>query len=355
MKKVLLLTSAAVMLLAFAGCNSTTPSAATTVPTAASTAQPTAVPITWPTGKTINFDVPAKAGGGTDMITRFITNSWDNYLDASIVVTNYETNEVGMQHTANADPDGMTLITSACTVMDNYLSGVSQVNPVEDLTVIAKITDGGPQAFFVQSDAPYNNFAELAAYIKGNPGDFIAGVSLGGTSHLMWLRLLTALDVDPSLVTFVQCSSESDKLTSVASGSLNGGQGSMNNCISYEEAGKLKVIGCISPSGMGKEGIGKLIGKTLPDNYKTAQDQGFGEASWDAGYYVVGPAGMSDELCEIINNSLMEIASDEAFVKGMRGMGMLPHVANLADSRADYAVEWDTQVELITLAGTNAR
>ena len=125
-----------------------------------------AATVTWPDGKDVYVDVPSRAGGGTDILVRYLTTPWTGLIDGNIVVNNYDTMEVGTQHAANAKPDGLTLTISSTVNMDNYLTGASEVNPVDDLTVVAKFTAGGPQVVIARADAPYSNLVELADYAK---------------------------------------------------------------------------------------------------------------------------------------------------------------------------------------------
>ena len=51
----------------------------------------------WASGDTVYVDVPAKAGGGTDLYTRYLTQALGEVCPGvNFVVTNYDTGEVGM-------------------------------------------------------------------------------------------------------------------------------------------------------------------------------------------------------------------------------------------------------------------
>lgn len=331
-------------------------SAQTSAAGASSEAQTASGDVNWPSGSTIYFDVPAKAGGGTDLITRYVTAGWETCLDGvNFVVTNYDTSEVGAQHAAKATPDGMNLTVAACTNMDNYLSGSSEVNPIEDLTVICKVNAGGPQAWIAPSDAPYNNMKELADYIKAHPDELTVGCSLGGTSQLIWLNTLSA--VEPGLeekVNYVQCSSEADKLTNVASKAVDLGNCSVNNALAYQQDGKLKVLGIVGPGEVTKAECEKLTGQTLDDSFLSMSEQGI-DTEWAAGYYIMGPAGMDPALVEKINESLQSLGEAEPFVNGMNTMAMLIDIKDVEGSKADFQSEWDVNKELLSNLGLMIR
>ncbi|MBR1606504.1 MAG: hypothetical protein IJ664_02255, partial [Clostridia bacterium] len=51
----------------------------------------------WKSGDTVYFHVNAKAGGGTDLYTRYLTQALSEVCPGvNFVVNNYETSEVGM-------------------------------------------------------------------------------------------------------------------------------------------------------------------------------------------------------------------------------------------------------------------
>lgn len=361
MKKGLaLLCTIALLFTLLASCgtkdDSATPATATPdTSTAAPTATPDEVPpdvteVNWPSSSTVNFDVAAKAGGGTDLIVRFITAGWSEVVDANFVVTNYDTSEVGNQHLKNADPDGMTLGVSSCTLMDGYLSGTSEVHPVDDLTVISKVIAGGAQVLFTGPDAPYSNLQEMKEYAAANPGEIIAGVNLGATSHLMWLRIADSMGGVE--LNYVQAASEADKLTYVASGSIDVGNCSLNNAIGYEADGKIKILGIIEHStDFDRDDYMEGLG----DQYLTCHEQGFENAYWSAGSYIVGPANMDPAVVDAINASLAEAVTTQVFLDGMVQMSQNVDVKSPADSLAEYLTEWELQRELTSAAGINIR
>lgn len=306
--------------------------------------------VKWPDGKDVHFDVPARAGGGNDMMVRFLTTPWTEMIDGNIVVDNYDTAEVGAQHTAKAAPDGLTLTIASSISMDNYLTGASDVNPAEDLTVIGKFIAGGPQAIIAKADAPFNNLKELAEYAKAHPGELNTGVGLGSTSHLCFMNLAKAMG--NLEFNYVQAPSEADKLTNIAGGSLDLANCSMNNAVAYEADGKLKVLGIL--------GINDELGKDdltegLSDNYLTTWEQGFPGASWMSGGYICGPAGMDPALVQAINESMQQVKDAAHFVDGMKTMNQVIEFKSVEESQADFNTEWELQVALTTELGINVR
>lgn len=101
----------------------------------------------WPKGTTVNIDVPAKAGGGTDLRTRYLAQALGEVCPGvNFVVTNYDTAEVGAEHAKNAKPDGLTLTTNHGGAIIQYLTGTSNVNVKDDMKTVGILTLGGPMA-----------------------------------------------------------------------------------------------------------------------------------------------------------------------------------------------------------------
>ncbi len=315
-----------------AGCSGSGSTAATTAAATTAAAKGSEAAATeaagWKSGDTVYVDVPAKAGGGTDLYTRYLTQALSEVCPGvNFVVTNYDTGEVGMEHVKNADPDGLTLGTCHGGAIIQYLCGSSEVNIKDDLKVVGIMNQGGPQAIIANPGAPYKNFAELAEYIKANPGDVVIGCSLGGTTQILFTALIEALVEDTSLVNFVQCSSEADKLTNVASGSINIANCSIPNALSYDADGKLTVLGTLGPKVATIENMSELVGAELDAKFATTQEQNV-SVTWDSNYYVVVPKDTPDEICIAINYE---------------------------DSKKALESEWEFQGGLVTSVGLKVR
>lgn len=310
----------------------------------------------WPEGTTVYFDVAAKAGGGTDLYTRYLTQALTEVCPGvNFVVTNYDTAEVGAEHAKNADPDGLTLTTVACTSMDNYLSGTSNVNPYEDYTIVGKMIDGGPQAIIASPDAPYHNLEELGAYIQEHPGEVVVGCALGGTSQVILYNIIDSLGEGlADSVNYVQCASEADKLTQTASKAIDIANCSIPNAQAYEADGKLTILGTIGPEVATLENMSELVGLDLPETFATTVEQGI-DFSWDAGYYIAAPAGTPDNICQAINSVLSQMSENEDFVAGMKTMASYANTPDLETSRADWTAEWEVQQQYMSDLGLNVR
>jgi len=362
-KRMLALLLSGAMCLSLAACGNGDTGSASKAPEGSNSSEPQGgdekeltINDVWPSGTTVNLDVPAKAGGGTDLYTRYMTAALTEMCDGvNFVVTNYDTSEVGSEHAKNAKPDGLTLTVAACTNMDNYLSGASNVNPNDDMVVVGKLMDGGPQAIIAKPGAPYHNLAELGEYIKAHPNELVVGCALGGTSQIILYNIIASLgDGYADMVNYVQCGAEADKLTQTASASIDIANCSIPNAQAYEADGKLTILGTVGPKVATLDTMSELVGLDLPDTFKTTLEQGI-DFSWDAGYYVLAPAGTPDNVCQAINSVLVQLKDNQGFIDGMNAMASYINTPDLATARADWAVEWQDQIGYLDALGLLVR
>ncbi len=360
------LTMAAMALGMLSGCGAGSSGAAASAaePTAAAAAdtkaaEPTAsageetasadVSSVWPDGTTVYIDVPAKAGGGTDLYTRYLTQALGEVCPkVNFVVTNYDTEEVGMQHAKNAKADGRTLLTCHGGAAIKKLTGASGVSIRDDMRAVGLLNQGGPQAIIANPGAPYKNFSELAEYIKAHPGELTVGCSLGGTTQILFTSFMQALLGEPSLVNYVQCSSEADKLTNVASNAINIANCSIPNAQDYDKDGKLTVLGTIGPKASNLESMGKLLGTELDAKFASTVEQGI-DTTWDSNYYVLAPTGVSDEAAAAINAAIVAAETQSSYIDGMNKMATFNTPAELAAAQDALNAEWEN---LDTLVGS---
>lgn len=309
----------------------------------------------WKAGDTVYVHVNAKAGGGTDLFTRYLTQALSEVCPGvNFVVNNYETGEVGMATVINSKPDGYNLGTCHGGAIVQWFAGSSNINLREQASIAGIMNLGGPQAIIAGPNAPYKNFAELAEFVKANPGQLLIGCSLGGTTQMIFTSFMTAIAGDPSLATYVQCSNEADKLTNVAAGSIDLANCSIPNALSYEADGRLTVLGTIGPKMSTLAAMNELLGSELPANYASGPEQGVETATWDSAYYVYGPAGMPEDVLKAVNEALCKAAQTESYIEGNKAMATFVAPIAYEDVQTTFETEWSFMEGLVTDLGLRA-
>ena len=298
------------------------------------------------TDQVLTFVIPGSTGGGTDLATRTMGEGLQRLYGLKI---NYQQmkNTIGHTTVKNSAADGNTIMLATAALLTQYVTGNSEVNPLEDLTLIACLDDNGYSVLAVPVDAPFNTFAEFVEYAKANPGKINAGMPAAGSNTFLFGKLESVLGIE---LNHVECASESDRLTNIAGGFIDIGVVSLGNAQSYEKAGKLKVIGTVAGDGVTIADSGVELG----DNYKTLQEQGYSDCYVLCMHYIYGPKGMSEEQVEKLNASFKQIIEDPTVNEGLRKIGHIPLWHDLEESKKIQMEEYETTVETAKFLGLYA-
>ena len=332
--------AAAVAALALTACGGSSSSTASSA--ASSTAGSAAAAeagIGFPQKETITLAVPGKAGGGSDLAIRYYSEGLNRIYGLKTTVTNYDSNTVGHQTVANAKPDGTTLMVATSALNIQYITGNATVNPMTDLTLIACLEDNGFSTLAVPVSAPYDDFQGFVDYAKEHPGELNAGMPAAGANTFLFGKLCGALGIE---LNKVECASESDRLTNLAGGFIDIGVVGLGNAQEYEKAGKLKVIGTVAGDGITID----EYPETLPDNYKTLQEQGFQDCYMLVYHYLMGPAGMDETMVKEMNAAMEAVVEDPTVNAGIASIGHIPGWHDLEESEELHTKEYDELVEI---------
>ena len=298
------------------------------------------------TDQVLTFVIPGSTGGGTDLASRTMGEGLQRLFGLKI---NYQQmkNTIGHTTVKNAAADGNTIMLATAALLTQYVTGNSEVNPLEDLTLIACLDDNGYSVLAVPVDAPFNTFAEFVEYAKANPGKINAGMPAAGSNTFLFGKLESVLGIE---LNHVECASESDRLTNIAGGFIDIGVVSLGNAQSYEKAGKLKVIGTVAGNGVTIADSGVALG----DNYKTLQEQGYSDCYVLCMHYIYGPKGMNEEQVKRMNASFKAIIEDATVNEGLRKIGHIPLWHDLEESKNIQMEEYNTTVETAKFLGLYA-
>mgnify|MGYP004517126053 CR=1 FL=1 len=332
--------AAALALTACGGSSSSTAASSGSTAASAGSAAASADGIGFPKNETITLVVPGKAGGGSDLAIRYYSEGLNRIYGLKTTVTNYDSNTVGHQTVANAKPDGTTLTLATSALNIQYITGNAEVNPMTDFTLIACLQDNGFSTLAVPKDAPYDDFAGFVEYAKAHPGELNAGMPAAGANTFLFGKLCGATGIE---LNKVECASESDRLTNLAGGFIDIGVVGLGNAQEYEKAGKLKVIGTVAGDGIT---IDKYP-ETLPDNYKTLQEQGFQDCYMLVYHYLMGPAGMDETMVKEMNAAMEAVVEDPTVNAGIASIGHIPGWHDLEESEELHTKEYD---ELVNIA-----
>ena len=289
------------------------------------------------TDELLTLIVPGKAGGGSDLGIRYYAQALTDVYGIKTTVTNYDSNTIGHQMTANAKPDGTTLTVATGALNIQYITGNADIDPMNDFTLIACMQDNGYTTLSVPVDAPYDDFAGFVEYCKAHPGELNVGMLASGSNTFLFGQLQKAYGLEWNAV---ECGSESDRLTNLAGGFIDIGCVGVKNALEYEKAGKLKVIGTVASDGTTIAGYPT----ELPENYKTLQEQGYAEAYFNVYHYLLGPAGMDADQVAKMNAAMEKIY--ETVKDDIATIGNIPGWHNLEESQKIREAEYNQLVEV---------
>lgn len=331
--------AAALAALMLYGCGGSGSSTAASTGASAAASAADGAGIGFPQKETITLVVPGKAGGGSDLGIRYYSEGLNRLYGLKTTVTNYDSNTVGHQTVANAKPDGTTLTVATSALNIQYITGNAEVNPMEDFTLVACLQDNGFSTLAVPANAPYDDFAGFVEYAKSHPGELNAGMPAAGANTFLFGRITKVTGIE---LNQVECASESDRLTNLAGGFIDIGVVGLGNALEYQKAGKLKVIGTVASDGV----TISQYPETLPDNFKTLQEQGFADCYMMVYHYLLGPAGMDPVMVEEMNSAMKAVVEDETVNKGIAGIGNIPGWHDLDESQQIREKEYNMFVEI---------
>ncbi len=153
----------------------------------------------WP-DKPIRMIVPFPAGGGTDLVGRYVANRLAEALGQPVVVDNRggAGGTIGSDIVAKATPDGYTF--GIATSSTHPVAGLVQKIPYDPVQSFSAVTLVGitPYVIVASPGLPPNTLSEFIGYLKDNPGK--VNVAHVGTTTLGYLiteafKMQTATDM----------------------------------------------------------------------------------------------------------------------------------------------------------------
>jgi len=150
--------------------------------------------------KAVRIVVPSAPGGGTDTVTRLLAQQFSEKLGQQFFVENRPGGgtATGTEAAARSAPDGYNLVTVASTLTSlNVARAVKRFDPVKDFAPISQIVSL-PNVLLVHPSVPANNFQELIALAKKDPGKLaFASPGLASNAHMgmEMLKMRTGIDL----------------------------------------------------------------------------------------------------------------------------------------------------------------
>ncbi len=264
----------------------------------------------WPE-RPVTLIVPWAAGGGTDATGRIVASMLEERLGQPFNVVNRTGGGGVVGHTdiANADADGYTLGVITTELSMFHWVGTSELTH-EDFTLYG-LYNTDPTAIHVRAGDDAQSLADLMAKIDAAPGAHKAsGANQGGAAHLGLAGMLQASGRAPDAAPWIPTEGAAPSLQLLVSNAIDIVTTTMPEVRSLVDAGEVRTLAVMAAD----------RDPAFPDIPTVAEAIG---VDWATGAWrgIGGPAGMPDEVAEVLVPALEEIVASDAFREFMAGRG----------------------------------
>lgn len=300
MKKTVSLILALVLLVALAACGSS--SGSTPAPSAPDSAAPSAE-ATPKWTKNVEVQVPAGAGGGTDVAARTLTSYVSQNSGSNLTIVNNSDGGgvVAFEKVRGAKSDGSTILFFHTAMLIKSATGIYDKTAAEDFTVIAvaKPVEAANYVLVTSADSGLSTLEDFLAEAKSKPGELLVGVETGGSSHIMSGLMAKGADIS---VKFVEAGPDTEKMTALVGNSINACLVNVNQAKQYVEAGKVNALAVVS---IDSNGGRSSVLPEVPSFVELGVDFTFGTY-----FFVLGPKSMDESLAESIHSYFAAAGED---------------------------------------------
>lgn len=263
--------------------------------------------------KVIEVQVPAKAGGGTDVMARALSTkvSKDAGVNMTVVNNTDGGGVVAMETVRTSKNDGSKILQFHTTMLIKTATGVYDKSAAGDFKIIgvSQGTDKAQYTFVVSADSGMATLDEFLEAAKGK--EMKLGVETGGTSHIMTGMFAKAAGINAK---YVEAGSDTEKLTALVGGTIDGAMVNANQAKQYVESGKAVALAVVSN---GEEGARSTV---LPD-VPSFEEQGV-DCTFATVNLFCGPKDMSEETAKKLYDYYAAAALSDEVNETLKPAGM---------------------------------
>lgn len=302
MKKILAMVLALSMVLALCACGSkaptTTPEApkpteapqkteettATEESKETEEAAPAAEETAWPE-QPIEFIIPAKPGGDTDLTSRGLSASLTETLGKTVSVLNVAggSGTIAIDEVLSRDVDGYSALYWHVDLILGSLLGRFEKNWTEMFDICAVPGGGSSTAIFVNSNSPWQTIEDLISDVKARPGEISIATETGASTHMLIVDMENKGGLEFNIVNI---GGGADRATALLGGDVDVNVSVYGSCASYVESGDMRCLAVLAD-----EPVEGLDAPTLKD--ATGID-----TVWTHFYVVAFPKGTDPAIIE---------------------------------------------------------
>ena len=293
----------------------------------------------YPPDDPITIVVGWKAGGGTDLVARYIADHVGRETDAEVVVENRPGAgaTIAAEEVANAEPDGTTLMFATAdshTLAPLLRTGLGYEMPDSFTPVYL----AGTLAFSLVARSDLEPTIEaLETASDENDGLTLGTWGVGSTAHIAMEMLAQNTDIELIHVPYQGSAPAINDLQNKQIDLMFLGPGTATQ---NAADGTMAFVAAASPERIG-----------LAPDYPTFAELGVEGVEMQTWFGLFGPAGLSDEAVSWWEDQMETIMQDDGMLKLMTKSGMDPKGAD-ADGLAAFTTEQSERLgKVIEAAG----
>ena len=249
--------------------------------------------------------------GGTDVITRALSDPASKILGQPIVIVNKPGGgtALGLATLKNEKPDGYTIGTLGSGGIINTFIRKLPYDVVKDFTPIMSFSDsfGG---VVVRADSPYNTGKQLIDYVKKNPGKIKYGTAGVGLVHHLAMEQLA--DQEKLKWVNVPFKSGGEVMMGMLGGHVDAAAAAPD-FVPYTKSGKLRLLAV-------------YVNKRLPafPDSPTFKELGYNVAMRITTGALIGPKGLPRPIVDKLADAYKKSMDDPKFRTAMQSFENQP-------------------------------
>ena len=283
--------------------------------------------------KPVNVLIPFGAGGASDLILRTFVHLAPETLGQPMIIQAKPGGggAIASEIVAQAKPDGYTLLFGH-TNSNSILPAIEgRSKGPDDLASVCRVNTSG-NVFIAQPSAPFNNFKEMVAWAKANPGTL--SVSVAGTWSMVdftWKQMEQVLGLKLRIVSY---DGGAEALVALLGGHVQAALLSLPQTLPHVKAGKLKALAYYAENRH----------PDLPD-VPTAKEQGYDRVMTVYKAYMA-PKGTPRPIIDKLALSVKKMLENQQVIEAIRKLGDEVEYQGPDEFAKYWRAEYDTYKEL---------
>jgi len=285
--------------------------------------------------------VATSAGGGTDLVARFIAQWLSHELGQSFFVENRPGggNNIGTEMAAHSPADGYTLfMANTVNTINNSLYRNLNYTFIADFAPIANVM-GTPLLLLVHPSVKANSAAELIALAKASPGKLnLASGGVGSTGHMSaeLFQMMAGIKF-----THVPYRGEALALVDLIAGNAQVMIATTGSSLQYAKAGTVRTLATTTDDAVVQLPGVPPLSKTLP---------GYRANAWNG---LCAPKATSAEIIALLNKQVNLALADPKIKDHIADLGGVALPGSPEDYGRTIAADTATWAKVVKFSGAH--